>query len=95
MAAKPDPLPLNDTLRDLALLRASDLDLSALLDQPADAHGSKSAVDATVDRSYELAREARAALKILHRDEVETQGSRVEGIRNLLEDVKGGLDAEH
>lgn len=93
MASKPNPLSLNDTLRDLALLRACDVDFSALVAQPA-ADEQRSEADASVDRSYEFVREARAALKVLNRGEVEQQGERVESIRGTLEDVAQGLEAQ-
>ena len=94
MATKANPLPLNETLRDLALLRSCDVDLSSLL--PKDANATtptqQSDADTTVERSYEFVREARAALKILNRDEVEKQGGRVESIRSTLDDVAQGLE---
>ena len=103
------PLPLSSTLHDLALLRASDLDFASLLPQPSqsaksdsaptDASSSPSsdphnaAVEASVQRSLEFSREARAALKLLNTDAVEREGGRVEDVRGRLEDVMSGLDA--
>ena len=91
MASKASPLSLNDTLRDLALLRACDIDLSTILSHDS-VSPEKSEADKSVDRSYEFAHEARAALKLLNREEVEKQGGRVENIRSTLEDVTQGLD---
>lgn len=68
MSSKPPPLPLGDTLRDLALLRAADLDLSTLLPpaavssaagpaesraDPAAAAGKHSGEDEIVQQSVE------------------------------------------
>ncbi|KAI0633899.1 hypothetical protein C8Q77DRAFT_1058271 [Trametes polyzona] len=105
------PLPLSSTLHDLALLRASDLDLAALLPPssapapapasaplssgaPSESHATETddPVEQSVQRSLEFAREARAALKLLHSDAVEKQGARVDGVRERLEDVARGLD---
>ncbi|KAI0360830.1 hypothetical protein OH77DRAFT_1418849 [Trametes cingulata] len=102
-AAKPaHPLPLSSTLHDLALLRASDLDLSSLLPPPALSSGatesesagstSDTAVEESVRRSLEFSREARAALKLLHTDAVEKEGARVDAVREKLEDVLEGLE---
>lgn len=103
MTTKTKPLPLSDTLRDLALLRVSDFDLSSLLPQPATPTGSvhtatspddseKTAIDSCVIRSYEFATEARKAIRILNRGEVDSQGSRIENVRSQLEDVLKGLE---
>jgi hypothetical protein len=94
-STKPGALPLSETLRDLALLRASDVDLAPALaaaaipaqtPAPGDA-----AVDASVDASYELAREARAAVRLLDRGEVDRQGARVDALRGVLEEVLAGV----
>jgi len=53
------PLALENTLRDLALLRASEVDLSALLPMANDIPAKVHSVDATVESSYDLVREAR------------------------------------
>ncbi|KAJ3553567.1 hypothetical protein NM688_g3539 [Phlebia brevispora] len=76
MASKANPLPLDETLRDLALLRACDIDLSSLLpgNTPDAANTSSGDASASVDRSYEFVKQARAALKILNRGEVRETG---------------------
>ncbi|PCH43486.1 hypothetical protein WOLCODRAFT_18370 [Wolfiporia cocos MD-104 SS10] len=101
--SKPNPLPLGDTLRDLALLRASDCDLESILPEitSSSAQQSSAEVESTMNqdktveelvaRSYEFAWEARAALRLLHRDEVGKQGARLEDNRSQLEDVLDGL----
>lgn len=92
---KPNPLPFDQTLRDLALLRASDIDFSSILPsskaRESSSDGAKD-VDATLQRSYEFVKEARAAIKVLNRGDVDTQGSRVEDLRSRLEDVLQGLE---
>ena len=89
------PLPLNDTLKDLALLRASDVDLSSCLP---DDNGATKDVDEekekTVARSYEFVREARAALRILNRGEVDNQVAKVDAIRGQLDEIMTGLSSE-
>ncbi|KAI1784262.1 hypothetical protein LXA43DRAFT_228199 [Ganoderma leucocontextum] len=102
---KPDakathPLPLSSTLHDLALLRASDLHFASLLPPtpPQSSAGKETeasrdaAVDNSVQRSMQFSQEARAALKLLHTDVVEREGSRVEQVREKLEDAMKGLD---
>jgi hypothetical protein len=93
MASKTSPLSLNDTLRDLALLRACDIDLASVLPKESQSN-EKSPVDESVDRSHEFAAAARAALKIVNRGEVEEQGNRVENVRSSLEDVLQGLSPQ-
>lgn len=104
MAPKQNPLPLSDTLRDLALLRASDLDFASVL---AESEPSSTQLESSntapensvtddvrdsVQRSYEFVSEARAALKILNRNEVDKEGLRVDEVRGRLEDVLQGLE---
>ena len=97
--SKPNPLPLADTLRDLAFLRATDFDLSSVLpatSQPSSTSAAENGVEESVKKSYEFVAEARAALKILNRQDVEKQGEKLEVVRNRLEDVVTGLEeAEH
>ena len=100
------PLALEDTLRDLAILRASRIDLTAVLASSAHtvaplsrpttlAAGNTTEeaaeTDASVLRSYEFAHAARAAIKIRNRGDVEAQVERVNDVRDKLEDVAAGL----
>lgn len=93
-------LPLGDTLRDLALLRASDIDLAAILQEQPISQVNPSATGACideekeklVDRSYEFVRETRAALRLVNRDEVNDHGKRIEGLRSELEDATVGMN---
>src|SRR5262245_41101806 len=95
------PLPLSDTLRDLALLRSSDLALSSLL-PPTEANSSSDVsqnsksekVDTAVQKSYEFAKEARSAIQILNRGSVDSEGERLESFRTKLEDILKGLPSE-
>ena len=94
---KINPLPLASTLRDLALLRASDCDLMAALPPTSPFKGSSSNisqdVNNSVERSYEFVKETRAAIRALHRGEVDKQSERIEDVRSRLEDVVLGLEA--
>ena len=75
MASKANPLPLEKTLRDLALIRACEINLSELVPNTQNASDELSEdSSASVERSYEFVKEARAALKLLNREEVEKQG---------------------
>ena len=96
MSSKTQPLPLSDILRDLALLRVSDIDLDSLL--PLDSTTSdtsigmdKDNIDLSVRNSYEFASEARKAIKLFNRGDVDTQGGKVEDLRSQLEDMLKGL----
>lgn len=99
------PFPLSDTLRDLAVLRASDINLSSLLSEGtsnsnAQAATGKSPPDdqdktqRTVERSYEFVKEARAAIRILHRGDVDEQGTRIDSVRGGLEEIANGLSTK-
>lgn len=77
------PFPLPDCLRDLAILRATQLEnLDGLL-----AQSTKVEPDSTLDRSYEFVKEARAALKIHNVGTLEDQARKVDAVRADLDDV--------
>lgn len=97
-----NPLSLEDTLHDMAVIRSSDIDLAAILasampaPSPISPTGTAPAaaaadVDASVTRSHEFAQAARAAIKIKNRGDVEAQGERVNEVRGQLEEVVEGL----
>jgi hypothetical protein len=95
------PLPLSETLRDLALLRASNVDLSSVLARSARHTKTKSTttpedavVEASLARSYEFTKESRAAVRLLHRGSVDDQGGQVENARAKLEDLIQGLEQD-
>lgn len=89
------PFALPDILRDLALLRASDLDLAALI--PATSVGDtqqtpeNKAVEETLRSSYDYVRSARTVIKINDRGDVDVQGQRIESVREKLSNVEEGL----
>jgi hypothetical protein len=97
MTSKQKPLPLGGTLRDLALLRASDIDLTSLLPPKVSSVGqpdrvAKVDIDASVRLSYEFVQEARAAMKSLNKGEVDKEGARLEsGVGIQLDEVCKGL----
>lgn len=90
------PFAMGDTLRDLALLRSSDIDLSSLIPVPpkdkTKADEGHSEVEGAVEGSYTFVREARAAMRLHNRGDAEAQGKRVEEIRIALEEVHSGLE---
>jgi hypothetical protein len=102
-AATKNPLSLEDTLHDMAVIRSSDIDLTAILasampaPSPVSPTGTAPApapaadIDASVARSHEFAQAARAAIKIKNRGDVEAQGERVNEVRGQLEEVVEGL----
>lgn len=88
-------------MRDLALIRVTDLELSSLVpgsspDAPTtkSENSANSDIEHFVERSYDFVQEARNAIKILNRGDVDTQGGKVESVRSQLEDVLKGLEHE-
>ncbi|THV06789.1 hypothetical protein K435DRAFT_711091 [Dendrothele bispora CBS 962.96] len=81
--------PPSGILKDLALLRASEIRLSSLLPNNASETGQDTP---ELERSYEFVREARAAIKVHDNDAVERQAERLENVRGGLEEVLKGLD---
>lgn len=96
MSSKAKPLPLSETLRDLALLRASDLDLASLLPKTSSSPSTNKQgndIEVSVTLSYNFASEARQAIRIMNRGEIDMQGTKVESVRSGLEDLLQGLEA--
>lgn len=96
---KPNPLPLGDVLRDLAVLRASDVDLSDGTSFP-DAESSDGAndVDGTqksVQQSYQFVREAREALKVHQRGDLDKQGAKLDLLCNKLGELRDGARGDN
>ncbi|KIY66218.1 hypothetical protein CYLTODRAFT_423657 [Cylindrobasidium torrendii FP15055 ss-10] len=90
MAKDTKPLALGDTLRDLALLRASGVDLAALV--PASSGSAprtdaESAADEAVARSEAFIQSARMALKVHDAGKVDIVGAKLEGLREGIEDL--------
>jgi len=95
-SSKPNPLPLGDVLRDLAVLRASDVDLSDGVTFP-DSGSADSANQAnsngtqqSVQQSYQFVGEAREALKVHQRGDPDKQGDKLDILRGELEDLQDG-----
>ncbi|KAH7910495.1 hypothetical protein BJ138DRAFT_101640 [Hygrophoropsis aurantiaca] len=97
MPSKADskPLPLSDTLRDLALLRASSIDLSNLVTHnpspdPTNEQND-SAVEEATQRSFQLVKEGRAALRVFNSGELDKQETRLEEVSTQAQEVLKGL----
>ena len=91
---KNKPLPMSETLRDLALLRASDVDLAHLASQTRGSNTDTKEddmIDEATARSYDFVKEARAALRLLNSGELESQRQKAEGARVELAEVLKGL----
>jgi hypothetical protein len=89
------PFVLSDTLRDLALLRASDLDLATLVPTTVTKNSTQAQEDETVEESlknsYHYVRSARNIVKTNDRGDVDAQGQRIEHVREELSNVDEGL----
>lgn len=85
------PFSLEKSLRDLALLRASELDITSFLPSSPSQNTTEHDVDLSVENSHEFVQEARMSLKVLSRDEVSNQGKRVEDVRSKLEGLLDGI----
>ena len=77
---------MSDILRDLAVLRANDVDLTKLHET-----APRDELNESVEKAQELSKEARAALKIQNQELVENEGKRIDELRARLEDVVSGL----
>ncbi|KAF9038354.1 hypothetical protein BDZ89DRAFT_413135 [Hymenopellis radicata] len=84
------PLPLSATLRDLAVLRASGLDLSSLI--PASAEKPESEADVSVERSTAFIQTARSAIKVQDMGSVDAAGRKLESLRGVIDEVSHGVD---
>lgn len=91
---KPNPLPLGDVLRDLAVLRASDVDLSDGTTFPdsvsADSADEANGTQKSVQQSYQFVKEAREALKVQQRGDLDKQGDNLGILRNKLGELRDG-----
>ena len=86
------PLPLSDTLRDLALLRASEIDLASCI-PVSTSKETEPEKELSVVRSHEFVEEARAALRILNRGVVDKEGAKIDELRNDLEETIIGIES--
>ncbi|KAJ8494555.1 hypothetical protein ONZ45_g13205 [Pleurotus djamor] len=85
--------PISDTLRDLALLRASDVDLSTLVTPQSSASAGPvdEATKKAVDLSYTYVAETRKTVAINNKGNVDVLGEEIEGLRGKLDEVSEGL----
>jgi len=92
------PLPLSDILRDLALLRASGHDVPEIFkashqssDAAPSSNSSCSALTVefsdSVVASYNYIATVRAALKLNNSGKLETEGKKIEDVRNKYEEL--------
>ncbi|KAJ6497880.1 hypothetical protein C8R45DRAFT_1072325 [Mycena sanguinolenta] len=92
MSKDAKPLSLSATLRDLALLRVTSLDVGSLVPtQPNQSSKPDAATAAAVESSYEFVQQARAAIRLYNREEVERTGEGVEAVRTKVEELSEGL----
>ena len=98
-SADAQPLPLKDTLQDLAVIRAAEIDLSSVLQSFVENEGANASAptqnaetEGSVKQSYDYVREARAAMRILHQGKADTEGGRVDAVRGELEEIVAGLE---
>ncbi|KAJ3720106.1 hypothetical protein FB446DRAFT_79299 [Lentinula raphanica] len=97
MASKKDnkAFPLKDVLRDLALLRVSEVKLASLVppsvQPPFSLNGE---VESDLEKSYQFTKEARATIKLRHAGKVEEAALGLETVRSGLEDFVKGLEGE-
>lgn len=98
-SSKPNPLPLGEVLRDLAALRASDVDLSdgtIFPDaEPADSASETDGTQKSVQQSYQFATEAREALKVHQRDDLDKQRDKLVILRSKLEELRDGAQDDN
>ncbi|PBK73711.1 hypothetical protein ARMSODRAFT_647219 [Armillaria solidipes] len=85
------PLPLSDTLHDLALLRVSGVDLSVLVPSSSDATSTDTDVGRSVQRSHDFIQSARSALKLRDTETVDAEGKRLDAVRIQLDELSRGL----
>ena len=96
---KQNPLPLGDVLRDLAVLRASDVDLSDGMSfpdvEPSDSANEADGTRKSVQQSYHFGREAREALKVHQRGDIDKEGDKLDVLRGQLEVLRDGARNEN
>ncbi|KAL4074339.1 hypothetical protein J3A83DRAFT_4092284 [Scleroderma citrinum] len=87
------PLALADTLRDLALIRASDIDLSAVIsDQNSRPLDDPEVAKSTV-QSHEFVAETRAALRAYNSGDLQKKNVELQRVQAELEEVLRGLSS--
>lgn len=89
MSSKKSKIPtlaMSDILKDLAVLRANDVDLDQLRE-----NAPRDELDESIEKARELSKEARAALKVQSQELVENEGTRIDELRERLEDAVSRL----
>ena len=98
-SSKPNPLPLGDVLRDLAVLRATDVEPSGGTTLPdAESADSTRGVDGSqqfVQHSYQFVKEARGALRIQQQCDLDKQEEKLSLLRSKLEELQDGVREEN
>lgn len=92
--SKSKPLPLSDTLRDLALLRASGVDFSSVLAQESAANTNvteTSELSKSTGGSYEFVNETRGALRVYNSGELQKKREEIQRVQGELDEVLKGL----
>lgn len=98
MSKQVQSFPLKDVLRDLAVLRVSDIDLASLLPSSSpqtdpELPQYESSTEKSLQQSYEFTREARVAIRIRDRETLDLEVSRpLERSRAALDEVLEGLE---
>lgn len=93
-SSKSKPLPLSDTLRDLALLRASGVDFSNVLSQEPSTRANTTEppeVLRSTERSHEFVNETRGALRVYNSGELQRKRTDIQKVQGELDEVLKGL----
>ncbi|ESK92961.1 hypothetical protein Moror_9034 [Moniliophthora roreri MCA 2997] len=93
MPKETQPFALKNVLRDLAILRVSSTDFSELLPATSEHADPNNPHEVSLQKSYEFAREARAAIRLKDRGIVEVDVSEpLEECRAALDEFLKGLE---
>ncbi|KAI6121320.1 hypothetical protein F5141DRAFT_1042608 [Pisolithus sp. B1] len=90
-ADKSKPLALADTLHDLALIRASDVDLSILIPDRDMSVTEDAEVSKSVELSHEFVAETRAALRAYNSGDMQRKNVEIQRAQAQLEELLRGL----
>ncbi|KAF9497290.1 hypothetical protein BDN71DRAFT_1414470 [Pleurotus eryngii] len=85
--------PLNETLRDIAILRSSDIELSklGLIPKSSSSQEVEGEVSDSVKLSYEYVAEAKKVMAIANKGTVDSLADNVESLRGQLDKISQGL----
>lgn len=96
MTSKKDTkaFPLPAVLRDLALLRVSDVKLASVAPNSPQTTSSPHTqeLDSDLERSYQFTKEARAAIRLRDGGKIEDEAGRLESVRSKLEELVKGIE---